>query len=265
MTRLRLGVALESLGLPVRAALDAAARLTLDGVQLDAVGPLAPDALTGTGRREFRALLRGHLLDLTAINCPLRRGLDNPEDLAPRLDHLRKVAQLAVDLGAPRLVLPLPALPREDEVARAATMRDALEALATAGDRTGVSVALTPGADKPAAVRDYLNTFDSGSLRVNYDPAGALAAGHPAGDALTALGPLLDHVRGRDVRKLAGGEVQETAAGSGDVDWVLTVALLEAAGYRGTLTVAPAGGSAPTADARAGVQFLRRFVPPPRR
>ena len=35
---------------------------------------LAPDRLSQTGRREFRHLLRGHNLELTAVGCPLRRG-----------------------------------------------------------------------------------------------------------------------------------------------------------------------------------------------
>ena len=50
------------------------------GVQVDAVGDLSPDRLTETGRRELKNLLRTYDQELTALNCPLRRGLDVPEN-----------------------------------------------------------------------------------------------------------------------------------------------------------------------------------------
>src|SRR5262245_21733272 len=104
MKERKIGVRLESLGLPLRKALAEAARLAVPGVQIDAVGDLAADRLSQTGRREFRNLLRTHNLELTALGCPLRRGLDAAEDQQPRLEHVRKVLSLAYDLG-PRVVV----------------------------------------------------------------------------------------------------------------------------------------------------------------
>jgi hypothetical protein len=66
MNGLKIGIRLESLCLPLRRALAEAARLGVKGVQVEAVGDLAPDNLTQTGRREFRNLLRTHDLELTA-------------------------------------------------------------------------------------------------------------------------------------------------------------------------------------------------------
>ena len=80
MHSLRLGIHLESLGLPLRRGLQEAARLGVAGVQLDAAGDLSPHALSQTGRRELRHLLRSHNLELTALGCPLRHGLDAPEN-----------------------------------------------------------------------------------------------------------------------------------------------------------------------------------------
>ena len=74
------------------------------GVQVDAVGDLSPNQLSETGRREFRHLLRAHNLELTALGCPLRRGLDAAEDQQPRIEHVRKVMTLSYDLG-PRVVV----------------------------------------------------------------------------------------------------------------------------------------------------------------
>src|SRR5687767_10435289 len=66
-THMKLGIRLESLAIPVRKGLAEAERLGVAGVQVDAAGDLAPDRLTATGRREFRHLLRGRGLELTAL------------------------------------------------------------------------------------------------------------------------------------------------------------------------------------------------------
>src|SRR5438094_9620148 len=105
MNRLKLGVRLESLGLPLRKALQYAQSLGVVGVQVDAAGDLSPSRLSATGRREFRHLLRSYNVELTALGCPLRRGLDVAEDQQPRLEHVRKVMQLSFDLGARRVVI----------------------------------------------------------------------------------------------------------------------------------------------------------------
>jgi len=55
MNRFKLGIVLEALGLPTRQGLAAAAKLSVLGVQIDAVGPLSPGKLSDTGRQIRRA------------------------------------------------------------------------------------------------------------------------------------------------------------------------------------------------------------------
>ena len=81
MSKLKIGVSLESFNLPLRRALVEAEKLGVRGIKVNAVGDLAPGSLSQTGRREFRHLLRNHQLELTAVGCPLRRGLDTIENL----------------------------------------------------------------------------------------------------------------------------------------------------------------------------------------
>src|SRR5205814_3391500 len=119
-------------------------QLGVTGVQIDAAGDLAPNRLTQTGRREFRNLRRTHALELTALNCPLRRGLDVAENQEGRLDHVKNVMTLAFDLG-PRLVIvqagrgPDPDAPDDP---RGRLLTEALQALGGHGDRTGTTLAL---------------------------------------------------------------------------------------------------------------------------
>src|SRR5262249_39359240 len=115
MNRLKIGIRLEPLGLPLRKALRFVQSLGVGGVQLAPVGDLPPSRLSETGRREFRHLLRSYNLELTALGCPLRRGLDVAEDQQPRLEHVRKVTQLSFDLGARRVVIEAGRVPTKEE------------------------------------------------------------------------------------------------------------------------------------------------------
>src|SRR5437870_7807530 len=114
MSKLKIAVRLESLGLPLRRALQEAERMGVAGVQVDAAGALAPEALSQTGRREFRHLLHSHNLELTALGCPLRHGLDTPENQEARIEHVRSVLALSFDLG-PRVVVIQPGHIVQDE------------------------------------------------------------------------------------------------------------------------------------------------------
>src|SRR5262249_54104770 len=104
MKHLRIGVRLESLALPLRRGLQEVERLGVTGVQVDAVGDLSPKTLSQTGRREFRHLLRAHNLELTALACPLRHGLDTADGQEARIEHIQQVLSQSFDLG-PRIVI----------------------------------------------------------------------------------------------------------------------------------------------------------------
>jgi sugar phosphate isomerase/epimerase len=263
MKPLRIGIVAESTGLPLRQALAQAARLGSEGIQIDAVGDLAPDLLGETGRREFRNLLRSHGQQLAALNVPLRRGLDAADNQQPRIDHLKKVLQLAFDLGAGRVVVPFPKVPEDVTTPRAQTLHEALSVLGGHGDRVGSALAVEIGFDPAEKVKQYLGGFDSGSLKVTYDPANMLMHGHDPVASLTPLKGLLAHVHARDARaaSLSRG-LQEVPVGAGDVDWMAFTATLQVLDYDGFLVVERDQGEDKLADVASGVKFLRRFAAP---
>jgi sugar phosphate isomerase/epimerase len=263
MKPLRIGIVVESTGLAVREAISQAAKIKAEGLQADAAGELAPDRLGETGRREFRNLLRSFSLEAAALAVPLRRGLDSAENQEPRLEHLYKVMELAVDLGARRVVVPCPKLPDDLTTPRGVTLRESLVALGTHGDRVGCALALEIGFDPGTKVKDYLAGYDTGSLKVTYDPANLLMHGH---DPLANLAPLKDHlahVHARDARSssLSRG-LEEVPLGAGDVDWMAFTATLQVLDFDGFLTVERDQGENRLRDVANGVKFLRRFIAP---
>jgi L-ribulose-5-phosphate 3-epimerase len=275
MSQFHLGVVLESLGLPVRAGLMAAAKLGVQGVQADAVGDLAHDRLGATGRREFRTLLRSFNQELAAVNVPLRHGLDTFAHQQQRLDHVKQVMQLAYELGAKKVVVPLPRLPKAEdkpaaeptpflffkEPSRAEVLKESLLALGNHGDRIGVLVCLEAGLDSGAEVAAHLGGFECGSLRVTFDPANFLVNGHDPLASLMSLSKLVAHVHARDARTgTAASGPKEVAVGAGEVEWMGLVAGLSATDYRGFVCVERTGAENEVAS---GVSFLRRFIPMP--
>ena len=129
---------------------------------------------------------------------------------------------LAFELG-PRVVdRPVSEAPRrEGEQSRANLLREALLDLGRHGDRVGSVLALEIGLDPPEAVRDYLDTFDVGSLKVNYDPANLLVNGFDPVKGIIPLHRRIAHAHARDARRSTVSRgAQEVPLGAGDIDWL---------------------------------------------
>jgi sugar phosphate isomerase/epimerase len=295
MGRIKLGICLKSLGQPFRRSLPLAHPLGVAGVELEAAGELLPQKLTATGRREITHLLRSYDLEACALVCPLRRGLDDPENLEPRLEQIRLTMALAFDLG-PRLVIiqagqipnlpPAPVVGQESGIVLGASlgsmlqtgasahaapsppaplpqgerggnlMKESLEALGKHGDRTGVTVALDTGHDAPETLVAFLDRLDVGSLAVNYNPANLVISGHDPHAAIKTLNRRIVHVHAQDARRISPNKMATVPLGHGDLDWIALLANFEEVDYRGYLTAL----ADDRAELTAAVAFLRRFV-----
>jgi len=258
---MQLGIRLESLGLPFRRALSEAARLGVTGVQLDAVGDFAPEGLSQTGRRELRNLLRTHNLELTALGCPLRRGLDVAEDLEQRIERVRQVMALSYELGPRIAIVQAGRVPTEPEAPGGRFMQESLLALGHFGDRSGATLALETGLEPAEALAKYLESFDTGSLGVNYDPANLFIGGFDPYGPVRLLTRRIVHAHAKDARQATSNRsAAEVALGHGDLDWLRLADAFGEIEYRGWLVVEREGGERLPGDIETGVKFLRRIV-----
>lgn len=254
---MKLGVRLESMDLPLRRALAEAQRLGVTGVQLDAVGDLSPMRLSQTGRRELKHLLRSHSVELTALGCPLRQNLDDPQGLQERLDFVRAVMELAFEMGPRLVVLHAGTIP---EKADESPLYEALLSLAQHGDRVGAVVALETGTEPAETLSTFLGRFDTGSLGVNFDPANLFLRGFDPVAGAKALHRRIVHAHAKDARTTTANRLaQEVPLGHGDLDWMLILATLEEVEFHGWMVVEQEVRPN-LADVAAGVGFLRRFV-----
>jgi L-ribulose-5-phosphate 3-epimerase len=261
MNRPKIGIRLESLDLPLRKALSAASALSVTGVQVDAVGDLDPRSLSQTGRREFCHLLKTYNIELAALGCPLRRGLDVPDGQQERIDRLRQAMVLAFDLGPRIVVIDAGHVPEKDDDPRFLLMSEALLTLGQHGDRVGTTLALETGLESGPALRAFLDRFDTGGLGVNLDPANLMIHGFNLYEAARALREKIVHTHAKDARESgASRQAQEVPLGHGDIDWLAYLGLLEEIDYHGYLTIERESGTDRLGDVAAGVKFLRRLV-----
>ncbi len=261
MNRLKIAICLDSLGLPLRRALREAQSLGVSGVQVDAAGELSPQTLSQTGRRAVRHLVGSHNLELTALGCRLRQGLDVAEDQEPRLEYVQEVLALSVELGPCVALVQAGAIPDQPNSPRGALLRESLLGVGQYGDRIGAQVALATGPESGAALAGFLQDLDTGSLGADLDPANLLEHGFDPSDSARALQGRILHSRARDGRRWGPSRgACEVPLGHGEVDWVRYLGVLEEVGYRGWLTVVRETGDNRLADVAEGVAFLHRLV-----
>jgi L-ribulose-5-phosphate 3-epimerase len=263
MNHLKIGIRLESVGPTLRRAVQEAQRLGVRGVQADAIGDLSPATLSQTGRSAFRNLLRSHNLELTALACPLRRGLDSPENQEQRIDHLKAVLGLSVDLGARVAITQAGPISEKSNDPRGLRLIEVLQTLGHHGDRIGAVLALQTGLESGAVMADFLYRFrfDTNSLGVNLDPAKFLLHDFDPGASARALRGKVVHVRVADAR--LASVPQDVPLGQGDVDWPHYLEVLEEIEYHGWLTVDRSSGGNRVADIVADISFLEQSMAAP--
>lgn len=242
--------------MPFRRSLLEAQRLGVAVVNVAAQGDLTPQNLSQSGRREVRHLLRSHNLELSAVFCPLRHGFDVAQNQEPRIEFVRQVMSLAFDLG-PRLVIVQPgAIPEKIEDAHFPLVRDAMEALARHGDRTGTQLALDTGRESPTALTELLARFDTGSLGINLNPANLLVNGHNVYESIRIFRGHIFHADAQDARRVSPNRTATVPVGHGDIDWMLLLGTLEEVEYRGAIDVL----GDDVGELAAGVAVLRRIA-----
>jgi sugar phosphate isomerase/epimerase len=261
MKRLKLGVQLESLGLPFRQGLTVAERLGVAGVQLDAVNDLSPKKLTQTGRREFLHLLRAHNLELAAFNCPLRHGLDTPLGLEARIEHVKRVMSLSFDLGARLVLIEAGRVPEDLDAAAGRHLTESLLALGRHGDRVGAMLALQTGLESGDILDRFLARFDTGGLGASFNPGNLLVSGFDPEASLRILRRRIVYFEAKDARSASASRAaREVPVGHGDIDWLQVIGTLEEIQYSGWMTVRQDVGENRSASIAASVQFLQRFA-----
>jgi len=257
----------------IKKALHTAAGLGCEGVQIDARSELQPAELSDTGLRQLRKILADLNLRVSSVAFPTRRGYSSPADLQQRLEATRAAMQLASRLGAGILVGnlgPLPAAAGTDGSHgdsahpssnagsdERALLTDAVQSLATFGDRVGVRLVVQSAAP-PLELTDWIATLPEGTLALDFHPARLIAQGETPAEFVATAGRHIAHVHAVDgVYDLASGQGVEVELGRGTADFPELLGLLEECGYHDWLTIERRSSRTPIDDIGNAVRFLR--------
>jgi len=254
-------IAIQTLSLrqPLRRALETAAQLGADGVEIDLRTELRIADFSQTALRQFRKTLDDLGLRVLAASFPTRRGFDDADDLERRVLATREAMAFAYKLGANVVIGRAGEIPEGDDTPLADIMVQSLQLLGSHGERVGARFAFASGA-APKAQRRLLDRIGEGVVGVALHPALLIGGGHEPADAASQLGAdalciyAVDAVREASV---SGSRATEVQLGRGEADMPAVLGVLEEHAFRGPVTVTRTDTSDPTGEISDAVQFLR--------
>jgi sugar phosphate isomerase/epimerase len=139
----------------------------------------------------------------------------------------------------------------------------ALSALGVRADRLGVTLAFRSDLASFAALDRALAAAACPWFGVDLDPVAILRDGWSSDEIFSRLGHLIRHVRARDAVVGSDRRTRPAVIGQGSVSWEELLSNLDAAGYRGWLTIDPLELPDRPAAAVAGAKHLRTLLRSP--
>jgi len=260
MFSVRRSIATRCLGMPLRKAIESAARMGADGIQLDVRFELNARELSDTGRRQFLHSLGQFNLQLGSTFLPTRSALYDKTNLDARISGVRGAMEFTRQLGADLLMLSAGPIP-DEESDEYTTLVEVLNALAEHGNHVGTTLCLRSGSSSPDELTKLIDRITTGPLGIDFDPAAAMASGRDALGDYSTLHKRVRHVRGVDSALASENSHVEVGLGLGRVPWMELMVMLQEARYDGWVAVERTIGSTKSADIAGGLELLKSYLP----
>jgi sugar phosphate isomerase/epimerase len=257
--QLKIGLRLASLQLPFQKGLLTAARLGVQGVEIEARNELSAENLSRSGVRQIRKMLDDANVRVSAVAFPTRHGYEVQNLLDRRVEATKRTMQLAWDLGCNVVVNRIGHLPASDAPGWQSFL-NVLDDIGRHGQRVGVMFCATTGTESGAELLRVLQALPEGSLGIDFDPAALLMNGYTPCDEISPFGRYIMHFRGNDAtRDIARRTGELTPLGMGSCEIPLLLAMLEQFEYRGYITLEHAPGTSGFEGLLQAKQFLQRL------
>ena len=258
LAELNVAVRLDTMRMPLRRALETAARIGASAVELDARNEIHPSQLSDTGLRQLRKILEDVNLKVASLRFQTRRGYDNPLDLDRRVEATKSAMQLAYRLGAPVVVNAIGVVPTSDEDPGWSSLQSVLEDLGRYGTRVGAFLAAETGTESGETLAKLLDSAPDAFVAVALNPGQLIINRHDVHDAISALKDRIQVVCAVDgVLDLAAGRGLSVPLGQGTADFPELIGLLESVQYRGRYVVGRADST--IEEIQQGVDYLRNM------
>ena len=281
MYKFPIGVMMESFRLPTLQAIEKAAAIGAQGIQMYATkGEHAPENMTAADRKALLNQLKDHGLVFSALCGDLGKGFGNPELNPALIEKSKRILDLAKDLECDIVTTHIGVVPTDPSHPRYAIMQDACGELARYADSVEAHFAIETGPETSAVLKNFLDGLGSRGVSVNLDPANlVMVTGDDPVQAVYNLRDYIVHTHAKDGIKLLdrdpeiiyhvrdieeviveGKAFEEVPLGKGGVPFPAYLAALEDICFRGYLTIEREVGADPAADIALAADFLRNLM-----
>jgi len=260
MHQFRIAVATRCFRQPLLDSLKSASDLSVEGVQFDLRNEVVAAELTETGRRQFLHRISELNLKVSGASFPLSRPLTEEHEIDRRVAELRNAMTFAYSLKATTLCCKVGKIPEDRASKSRQLLVEVLNDLARHSNQVGTVLCVTPTNDSAEELLGLMDEVKSGPIGIDFDPAHFALTGRSNAEALRVLHAWILHVQLRDGFRGFDGGGQESAVGSGVVDWTEVLALLGEIDYRGWLTAIRNQGDDRAGDVARSIKYVRRLL-----
>ena len=280
MYKFPIGVMMESFRLPTLQAIEKAAAIGAQGIQMYATkGEHAPENMTAADRKELLNQLKDHGLVFSALCGDLGKGFGKPELNPALIEKSKRILDLAKDLECDIVTTHIGVVPTDPSHPRYAIMQDACGELAAYADSLKAHFAIETGPETAATLKSFLDTLHSTGVAVNLDPANfCMVTKDDPVKAVYTLDKYIVHTHAKDGVNLkpcnpediysemdhgawdSEPAFKELPLGQGAVDFPAYLKALEDVGFKGFLTIEREVGSDPAGDIKLAADFLKSII-----
>ena len=291
---LRLAVATEDFGTPLKKAIALAATCEVSGLRLNCRTEVKPADATASSLRQILLYVRERQMKVAGLYCPTRHALYAPEYMEPRLDTIRKSMSLARKLDTQEVLIRCGRIPNPDAQPEPKTSANAdidelanpfsfaptaprvtentqekefallceiLNDLTQHGNHVGCTLNLQLSTYDLPLTQRLFSEVKAGPLSIAFDPATAVMTAANVVNTFRNLYSKIGYVRARDALRDVDGAGIEVAVGDGNVDWTQLLPTLSEADYHGWICVERTGGDERADDVRRGISVLKDLIP----
>ncbi|MBE5040611.1 sugar phosphate isomerase/epimerase family protein [Ructibacterium gallinarum] len=277
MYQFPIGVLMDSFRLDTREAIEKAAQLGVQGMQMYATrGEHAPENMTKQQRRELLDMMKSNGLVFSALCGDLGMGFGNAEKNPELIEKSKRILDLAKDLETDVVTTHIGVVPQDSNHPRYQIMQDACAELSRYADSLNAHFAIETGPETSLTLKKFLDSLGSRGVAVNLDPANlVMVTGDDPVQAVYNLKDYIVHTHAKDGVKLLdrdpeiiygiiedviqeGQAFQEVPLGQGKVPFPEYLNALTDIGYQGFLTIEREVGENPAADIALAVEYLRK-------
>lgn len=259
MLQLKKSLRLECLRQPFRQALQTAAQIGAEAIEVNGRTEIKPKEMSRTAIRHLRKMLADYKLKISAVNFPTRQGYNTLEMLEAKIEGTKAAMSMAYELGCSVVANDIGPIAEDHESPQWKTLTEALADIGNHGQRCGAFLAARTSASTGDGVKlkgliDFLPVH---SLVVDFDPASFLLAEHSPSEAMQMLAEHVVNFRARDaVRDFSLGRGVEVELGRGSIDWPTMLGTLEQKNYAGYITIDRDAETNAVVQCAQGLEYL---------